>query len=411
MTKKQTLLKLLVYLRNPMNKRTSLEKNIPKLYFFQILKGVMFSVPVMVLFWQDNGLNLTQIMLLQSIFAILMVILEVPTGYFADLYGRKKSLFISAITLVLGISIYSLGYNFTHFLVAEMLWGISMAFSSGTTSAFMYDTLKNLNREAEYKKIWGKATSYGLLSLAITGIIGGFIAQIGLRYTLFLSIPFFILMIPTVLSMIEPERHKRIIKKGYKRELLKIIKTILVENKKLKWIIIYSGIIFAFNQSALWLYQPYFEISGLNVIYFGVVFASFHIVSAISSKYAHKVEEKLGKKYSLIMMIFLIALSYLLMSNFIFLFSFSFCFIQQFIRGFKNIVITDYINKLVESDIRATILSVESLISRLLYAIIVPIVGYIADIYTVQQSLWVLGITSLVIGIFILLFFRKLKVL
>ena len=111
------------------------------------------------------------------------------------------------------------------------------------------------------------------------------------------------------------------------------------------------------------------------------------------------------------MMIFLVGVSYLLMSNFIFLFSFSFCFIQQFIRGFKNIVITDYINGLVGSDIRATILSVESLISELLYALIIPIVGYIADIYTIQQSLQVLGITSLLTGVFILLFFRKSKIL
>lgn len=411
MTKKEFLINLFVNPRNPMNKRTSLEQNIPKLYLFQILRGAMFSVPVMVLFWQDNGLNLTQIMVLQSVFAILMVILEVPTGYFADLYGRKISLSISTITLIMGISIYSIGSCFMHFLIAEIILGVSNAFSSGTTSALLYDTLKNLNRENEYKKLWGKTTSCGLITLAITGIVGGFISQIDLRYTLILSIPFFILMIPVVLSTVEPERYKRIIKKGYVKEILKLVKTILVENRKLKWIIIYSGIIFAFGQSALWLYQPYFELSGLNVIYFGVVFASFHIVSALSSNYAHRIENKLGNKYSLLMMIFLIATSYLLMSSFVFLFSFTFCFIQQFVRGFKSIVITDYINNLVGSDIRATILSIESLVCKLLYAMVIPIIGYIADVYSVVESLWVLGITTLVIGVFILLFFRKLKVL
>lgn len=57
------------------------------------------------------------------------------------------------------------------------------------------------------------------------------------------------------------------------------------------------------------------------------------------------------------------------MSNFIYLFSFSFAFIQQFVRGFSKPVITDYINKLVSSDIRATVLSAQNLVGRLFYAV------------------------------------------
>ncbi|MBU1783485.1 MFS transporter [Patescibacteria group bacterium] len=392
-------------------KDQKLKSNIWKIYLFEVLAGMFFSVPIMVLFWQDNGLSLTEVMILQSIFAILAVILEVPTGYFADVYGRKKALIIAAITGAIAISAYSLGHNFLQFLIAEVFFALSVSFTSGTISALVYDTLQEIGEEKNYKKVWGNVLFYGMIALALSNILGGFIAKIDLRYALYASIPFFILMIPLAFLLQEPKRHKLIFEKGYLKELLKIIKVALIQNKKLRWIIIYSGVIYAFNQSVLWLYQPYFKLSGLDIAYFGIVFASFQVVAAFSSKYAHKIEEKIGQKYSLAMLIFLVAGSYFLMSNFVFLFSFSFCFIQQFVKGFKNAVITDYINQLTNSSMRATILSAESFVGRLLYATIIPIFGWIADIYTLQQALMVMGATTLISGIIILIILKKDKVL
>ena len=372
---------------------------------------MFFSIPVIVLFWQENGLSLTEIMLLQSIFAIIIVALEIPTGYFADVHGRKKALIVAGVTSTLAISIYSIGHNFFHFLIAEIFFALSISFTSGTASAFIYDTLQNLKQEKNYSKIWGNALFYGMLAFALSNVLGGFIAKIDLRYTLYASIPFFALLIPLSMSLQEPKRHKLIFKKGYTKELLKIIKIVLIKNKKLRWIIVYSGIVFAFNQSALWLYQPYFKLSGLDIAYFGFVFAGFQIIAAFSSKYAHKIEKKLGQKYSLAMLIFLVAGSYFLMSNFIFLFSFSFCFIQQFVRGFKNAIVTDYINQLTTSNMRATVLSAESFIGRLLYAAIIPFIGWVADVYTLSQAFTILAITTLVSGIIILTMLRKDKVI
>ena len=86
-----------------------LEQNIGKFYLYEILLGMFFSVPVIVLFWQENGLSLTQIMILQSLFAGLMVLLEIPTGYFADIYGRKVALVIAAVLDTIAIFFYSAG--------------------------------------------------------------------------------------------------------------------------------------------------------------------------------------------------------------------------------------------------------------------------------------------------------------
>ncbi len=386
-----------------------IKNNIWKFYLYQIFASMFFAVPIIVLFWQNNWLSLTEIMILQSIFAILTVALEIPTWYFADTYGRKKTLIIAAIAWLFAITSYSLWHNFYQFLIAEIFFAFSVSFTSGTMSAFVYDTLSDLKKEKEYKKIWWNILFYGLIALALSNAIWWFIAKIDLRYVLYLSIPFFASMIPLVFSMEEPSKHKIIVKKWYMKELFKNIKHTL-KNDKLKRIIVYSGVIYAFNQSALWLYQPYFEISWLDIIYFWIVFASFQIVAAFSSKYAYRIEKKLGQNSSLIMLLVLVTGSYFLMSNFVFLFSFSFCFIQQFVRWFKKVVITDYINQLTNSDIRATILSAESFVSRLFYAIVIPIFGWIADIYSLTQALTVIWITALISWIIVLIIIKKNKV-
>lgn len=381
--------------------------NIWKFYLYQTLSGMFFSVPVMVLFWQDNGLSLTEVMILQSIFAILAVILEVPTGYYADVHGRKKALVLAGITGFIAISVYSTGHNFFHFLIGEVFFAFSMSFTSGTTGALLFDTLKSMGMEERYKEIWGKALYYSMIALAVSNVAGGLIAKIDLRYTLYASIPFFALMIPVAISMQEPERHKPVLEEGYVSELIRIVRFEILKKENLKWLIIYSGIVYAFNQAVLWLYQPYFKISELDVAYFGIVFAGFQLVSAFSSKYAYIIESRLGRRYSLAILIFLVAVSYFLMSGFVFIFSFIFCFIQQFVRGFKNTVIADYINRLTTSDIRATVLSAESFAGRLFYAAIIPVFGWIADVYTVIQALTVMGITALVTGIVFIFVLRK----
>ncbi|OUR97372.1 hypothetical protein A9Q84_13690 [Halobacteriovorax marinus] len=392
-----------------MNKK-KLENNIKKFYLHRILSGMFFAVPIMVLFWQENGLSLTEVMLLQSLFAIVTVVLEIPTGYFADVKGRRKTLFYSAVSTSIAISIYSFAESFLHFAIGEVFFALAVSLSSGTLSALVFDSLQDLGRTHEYPKIWGNSIFYGMISLALSNAVGGFIGEVNLRYALFASVPAFLLLIPVALSMEEPRKHKDIVKEGYTQELIRIMKFALVENKKLRWIIIYSGIVYAFNQSALWLYQPYFKLTGLEVAHFGIVFASFQLVSGFSSKYAHSIERKLGQKYSLAMLIILVSASYFLMHHFVYLFSFSFCFIQQFVRGFKKAVVNDYINQLATSNIRATILSLESFASRLLYAAIVPVVGWVADIYTLSQALLILGSTALVSGIVIFAFLRKFKI-
>ncbi len=100
----------------------------------------MLTMPIIVLFYQENGLSMQDVLLLKGIYSVAVVLLEIPSGYVADIWGRKKSLILGAIFGCAGFVIYSFSYGFSGFLLAELILGIGGSFISGSDSAMLYDT-------------------------------------------------------------------------------------------------------------------------------------------------------------------------------------------------------------------------------------------------------------------------------
>ena len=122
----------------------NVEANIPKMFILQALRWFLLILPTIVLFFQANGLSLTEVFVLQSFFSVSIVILEVPTGYFADVFGRKLSLVAGNGLAFLGLLVYCFAHEFWGFLAAELVLGLGASFTSGSDSALLYDSLLEL---------------------------------------------------------------------------------------------------------------------------------------------------------------------------------------------------------------------------------------------------------------------------
>ena len=384
-----------------------MEKNIRKIYFYRIMFGMMFSAPTIVLFWQKHGMSLTDVMVLQSIFAAATVVFELPSGYLADIIGRRKSLVFSAIACLIAISAYSQGQHFYHFLIAEIFFALGLALLSGADAAMVYDTLQSIGKEHKFQEIFGRLIFLNLVATGASSVVGGLIGAANFRWTFYATIPFFLAASIIAFTMEEPKRKKLLAESGYFCELVAILKYCFFENKRLCLLIFYSGVMLGFNNAALWFYQPYFKLNDMPIAWFGVAFASYQVVAALCSRYAHFFENRLGQKKSLIILVICIGTGYFLMANVLFLFSFVFAFFHQFVRGFGRIVLTDYINKHTESDRRATVLSVQHLFVLLFYAMLIPVAGKIADHTTILVALQILGVASIIIGAIILVVMKR----
>jgi MFS family permease len=72
------------------------QKNIRIIFFVRFCYALIFSISVITLYWKKYGLNLLDIFWLQAIFALAVVVFEIPTGLVADKLGRKKTLILSS---------------------------------------------------------------------------------------------------------------------------------------------------------------------------------------------------------------------------------------------------------------------------------------------------------------------------
>ena len=111
------------------------------MYLLKAVLWFMVAMPIIVLFFQEHGLSLTQVMTLQAIYSFSVALFEVPSGYIADLFGRKKTIVISTIFAFIGYLVFSFYGGFYAFAIAQILVGISSSLMTGSDSALLYDTL------------------------------------------------------------------------------------------------------------------------------------------------------------------------------------------------------------------------------------------------------------------------------
>jgi len=353
----------------------------------------------MIPFYQDNGLTLSEISVLKAIYSISIVILEIPSGYLADVLGRKKTLIIGSVLGFIGFFTYSISFGFFGFLIAEIILGFGQSLISGADSAMLYDTLEDLGKKEQYVKYEGRVISVGNLAETIAGIVGGLLVGISLRFPYIAQTVVAFIAIPASISLIEPKRNIAALNFGFKY-ILKIVKHSLIDNKELRWNILHSSIIGAATLTmATLIVQPYLLQIKIPLFYFGIIWPALNLTVGIISLYAYKIENKLHKTKSLLLISLFIPLGYIVLSQAFTYWGIIILFIFYIFRGFATPVLKDYINQLTDSNIRATVLSVRNFVIRIFFALIGPFVGWYTDNISLQNAILITGIIFLVLAV------------
>jgi len=368
----------------------ALSSNIWKLYIYRALSALEFMLPIFVIFLLDNNLSLTQILILQAAYAVALLVLEIPTGAFADRYGRKKSIIISSIIVFAACIIYASGRSFTGFFMAEILWAVGASFWSGADTAFLYDTLKDMKRENEFKKICGTLNSIESIFFGVGGLIGGFLVIYGLRF------PFYMTLIPLGIAMIipftlkEPQLFQKV-KYRYWTHIKDAIKH-TAKHTRLRFIIAYSAILAVTTEVVFFLYQPYLQSINIPLTLFGIIFAVFSAIFALGSKLAHRIEPRLGEKTTLLGIMLVSAAAIFMISRTAAFYVIIFFMVFEFTCGLARPVLLSYLHHHIESYRRATIISLNNMSRSLSIAIIAPLFGAIADYWSLQTAFMIIAI-------------------
>ena len=366
----------------------------------------MLFMPIVVPFYMENGLQMKEVMLLQAIYSITIVILEIPSGYLADVLGRKRTLFFGTILGFTGFFTYSLSGGFWGFLLAEVILGLGQSLISGADSAMLYDSLADMKKEKDYIKYEGRITSIGNIAEALAGVLGGILAGISLRTPYIGQTLIALIAIPAAFSLVEPHRLNK--KIGVKfNDILKVVKFSLFENKELKRNIYFSALIGTATLTMAWFVQPVFLELKIPIEGFGLLWTLLNLTVGLIAAIAYKIEMKIGDRKSILLIAFTIPVFYILLSQSAGYFSIIILFAFYAIRGFATPVLKDYINRITESNVRATVLSVRNFIIRLNFAIIGPFLGWYTDTYTLYEAFLLAGIIFLLLSMFTLFFFLR----
>ena len=317
-------------------------------------------MPIIWLFYEENGLTIADLFIIQSIYSVTIAVIEIPSGYVADVLGRKNSIVIGTFFGCMGMIIYSYSFGFDGFLAAALCLGVGQSFISGSDTAIMYDSLLELNRTKEFVKLEGRTISMGNLAEAFAFIIGGLLAEISLRTPFYYQIGIALIGFIISLMLVEPTMHR--LKDGKTKpwkNIKKIIRFSLKENVALRYYIFYSSIIGAGTLTMAWFSQPYFIEIGINSkFYFGLLGAGLNLAVAISSFYAHKIEEGVKIKKLLILFLVLIGGCYFLISYSASIWGLLILLLFYITRGVATPILRDYMNRHTPSEMRATVMSI-----------------------------------------------------
>ena len=380
-------------------------KNTIQLYLIKIAKWFNLIMPIVVLFYQENGLTMSQIFILKSIYSIAMVATELPSGYLADVWGCRRTLLFGAVLGTIGIAIYSFSSDFVSFAIAEVILGVGFSFISGADSALLYDSLKAENREEEYIKYEGRITSAGNFAEALAGIAGGLLATFSLRTPYYYQVVVAAIAIPAAFFLKEPQHIQERIKLTMK-EILSIVK-LTYQQKEMRSAIMISSFTGAATLTYAWFVQPYFQEAGVPVSVFGILWTMLNLSAGVFSMYSYRIERLLGNKKTLLFIVIFISLGFILTSLQISMAGIAILFGFYMVRGIATPVLKDQINQYTDSKVRATILSVRNLEIRIIFAAIGPVLGYLTDTFSLQTALMVTGITYFVAGMWSILPFLK----
>ena len=109
-----------------------MKRELAKLNLMHFCLSLFFISPVAVFFYKERGLDFLQILTLESVLALFIFLFEVPTGLFADKFGRKKSIIVGIAIFFVETVIMFFARGFMAFAVIFALTGIAVTFMTGS---------------------------------------------------------------------------------------------------------------------------------------------------------------------------------------------------------------------------------------------------------------------------------------
>lgn len=349
----------------------TLSRNVTLYPWFKFAMSLTFWQATWFLYFQ-NELSAAEAVLLYAVYDVSTTALEVPLGYLSDRLGRRLTLIASAIAGALAASILGFASGFEMFVLGQIALAASGALSSGTDSAMLYESLAADGHEEAIEAQELRAWRFSFSGFAVSAVLGGALALIDQAVPFWVGAVAFGVAMLIALSFREPSARSS--EKLDARQFLQSLGEAFA-HRDLTWLFAISVLMYLFSHIPYVFGQPFIlealadrGMDGSAPLVSGGVSASMMIVSLATSLVAERMRKAMGLPY-LILFAFGIQIALiaaLAISNSVFVILL--LFLRMVPDSLSKPFALAYVQPKLNDETRATYLSLQSFVGRLLFA-------------------------------------------
>ena len=383
---------------------------IRKLYLFTFFRSFTVFASVSVAFYNSNGLSYFEIMLLQSVYAVAIAVLEVPSGMLSDMIGRKKTLVVGSLAFAIAYSCGAFGAGLLMFGLMQIFAAVGQSCYSGTFLALMYEDVehdKSITKSPNV--IFSNLQVINLVSVLLAALTSVIVVKyMSMRATYFITVLMYLLTFAVSLGLKEKKhtygKKENYSLKGYFSIFREGIQTIAKSGFQ---ILLIDMIVFVcFSNVVLYLQQPLLLDRAFPVAYFGIVSVIVTITTTVALKVFGALEKRI-KQPKRLLSILTMAVIAVLLSNIVI--KNSFWVIMTFsvlaiVMRVREIFIMTEVNRQISDSSRATILSIVSAVEMIGIAVLSAVIGYCENI-SLDFSIVVISLAML--SFYCIIWWRK----
>src|SRR5829696_5919211 len=344
------------------------------------------------LFLLDAGLSSTAAFTANALFTAGMVLFEVPTGVVADTWGRRASYLLGSVTLAVSTVLYWLAWQahapFWAWAVTSVLLGLGFTFFSGATEAWLVDALKFTGFKGNLETVFAKGQIVAGAAMLSGSVLGGLVAQ----WTN-LGVPYLLRGLALVVTFVVAFAYMRdwgfVPKSGRHpgREMSQVVRASVrygLGNRPVRWMMLAAPFTFGVGIYAFYAMQPYLlELYGDEQAYSIAGLAAAIIAGAqiAGGLLAPRIRRLVGRRTTALIAGLLVEVALLALLGVTTAFWVAVGLLVLWgLAGAATLPIRmAYMNGLIPSEQRATVLSFDNLLGSSGGVVIQPALGKVAD--------------------------------
>lgn len=387
----------------------NIKKQLQKLYLYELISGFQIVDAVWVVFLLQRDFSIAQVGIAEGVFHVVSMCCEIPSGMVADLIGRKRTLVLSGLVSAAGSLCMILTNAFPMILVAMGLNALSYNLVSGSREALTYDSLLEAGAQEDYLRVSATQEKLYLAIFAAANLFSVVTVSLGYEKGYLISMIQGLCCSIVAFGLWEPRRENRK-EKEQKENWGRILKKHVIESGRFVIThglvasrMLVSGIADAGYYIVFMLLQQHFVENGIQAKWIGI--------PLLLVSFGGMIGASLGEKTGKVKIKFLL-LAGGVIEGLLIVFSgmqaLPSCILAaglaHGISEMLTIRIGDENQKIFSSEVRATMVSVESMVYSVVMVVFSPVIGWLAEKFSIP---WAFGLLGMFVGIVVCLLSLK----